>query len=295
MSKKNVETAKASTEETRLSDRRKFLGNLGKIGVAAAAVGAIGAEPLLGGKSSVAEAAVMPYNSGLRGVAAWQYRVDMADAEKLFVRPQADNGDAARYTDFSGNYSKALLHDGLGVPNRPAMLSLINAFTTARNEDFANIIVGTPGGGPNSRLNGPQVSLAYDLQGVDSHASLLPPAPTVRSAQTAAEQVEHYWAAIVRDVPFNDYDTDPLVGQAVAEMNNMSYLQSPANNQFPYPVTRQNLFRGRFLSGDGNVKGSVRIAIHGPADILRRSVPDTAISHLPAKRRGRQRLYDLGQ
>jgi hypothetical protein len=32
--------------------------------------------------------------------------------------------------------------------------------------------------------------LAFDLEGVDSHATALPPAPSVASAQTAAEQVE---------------------------------------------------------------------------------------------------------
>src|SRR4030095_3105002 len=28
-----------------------------------------------------------------------------------------------------------------------------------------------------------------------------------------------------------------------------------SNTQFPYPVTPQNLFRGRFYANDGNVKG----------------------------------------
>jgi len=38
-------------------------------------------------------------------------------------------------------------------------------------------------------------------------------------------------------------------------MNNLSFLRSAANNQFPYPVTPQNLFRGQFIPGDGNVQG----------------------------------------
>src|SRR5262245_62603774 len=38
-------------------------------------------------------------------------------------------------------------------------------------------------------------------------------------------------------------------------MNNLSFLKSSANNQFPYPVTPQNLFRGQFIPGDGNVQG----------------------------------------
>jgi len=135
------------------------------------------------------------------------------------------------------------------------LLSLRNAFASGNPAQFANIIVGTPGGGPNSKLNGPQLALAFDLEGVDSHATVIPPAPSVSSAQTAAEQVEHYWDALLADVPFTIYATNPMVGQAVADMNNMSFLSNAANQQFPYPVTRQNLFSRAVCSGDGNVQG----------------------------------------
>src|SRR4029434_10529489 len=93
------------------------------------------------------------------------------------------------------------------------------------------------------------------LEGLDSHATVIPASPTTRSSQTAADQAAHYRGSLLADVPFTDYGTDPLVGQAVADMNNMSFLSSPSNHQFPYPVTRQNLFRGQVLPGDGNVKG----------------------------------------
>src|SRR5207302_904641 len=45
------------------------------------------------------------------------------------------------------------------------------------------------------------------------------------------------------------------VAQACADLNNMSYVSGAENNQIPYPVTPQNLFRGKFTAGDGNVKG----------------------------------------
>jgi hypothetical protein len=179
----------------------------------------------------------------------------MAQAEKVNVGRQADNGDTARFTDFSCSFSKGLLHDGLGVPNTAAMLSLKNALASGNHEDFENIGVGTPVGGPNSKLNCPQGALAFDLEGLDSHATVIPPAPRIDSAQTAAEQVEHYWASLVADVPFTEYSSNALIGQAVADMNSMSFLSSAANKQFPNPVTRQNLFRGQFFPGDGNVQG----------------------------------------
>jgi hypothetical protein len=38
-------------------------------------------------------------------------------------------------------------------------------------------------------------------------------------------------------------------------MNNLSFLKSPKNAEYPFPLTPQNLFRGQIYSGDGNVLG----------------------------------------
>ena len=237
------------------SSRRKFISQAGIAGAATIAAATIPLEPLFGSRKSLAAAANTNSSASNRSNDCFNYRKDMALAQKINIGPQPDNGDAATFTDFSGNYSKALLHDSLGVPNGAAFTSMRKAFSTGKTSDFANIIVGNPGGGGNSKLNGPQGSLAFDLEGVDSHCTVIPPAPGVASAQTAAEQVEHYWGALLADVPFTEYATNALAGQAVADLNNMSFLGSAANKEFPYPVTRQNLFRGQFVPGDGNVKG----------------------------------------
>ena len=246
----------ANSEKPSVS-RRDFVKGAATIAAIAAAVPL---EPMFGGKEFSAKAAPAGNGSATGGAAnrandCFNYRKNMALANKINVGPQADNGDAATFTDFSWSYSKGLPHDYLGIPNAAAMQTLKNAFATGQPSDFANIIVGTPGGGPNSKLNGPQVALAFDLEGMDSHSTMIPPAPSVVSAQTAAEAVEHYWGSLLADVPFVEYGTNPLVGQAVADMNNMSFLSSPGNNLFPFPVTRTNLFRGQFLPGDGNVMG----------------------------------------
>ena len=235
--------------------RRKFLGNVSGVAVAAVTAGAIGLEPLLGGKESVADASVVPYSSEGREDKCFNYRVRTANAEKINVGQQPDNGDATRFTDFSGSYSKASLHDALGVPNAASWLSVKHALKTGEFEDFENIIVGTPGGGPNSKHNGPQGALALDLEGLDSHATVIPPAPSVTSNITAAEAVEHYWGAVLRDVPFDEYPTNSLVAQAVADMNRLSFLNGGQNFEYPFPVTPGNLFRGQFVPGDGNVQG----------------------------------------
>lgn len=231
--------------------RRNFVKGAAIAGVAAS----VPLTPLFGGRNSVAKASVVPYGSAARAAASLNYRKTTADSENIDVGTQPDNGDATQFTDFSGNYSKGLAHDALGVPNAASWLSLKNAMNTGNFADFENIIVGTPGGGSNSKLNGPQGALALDLEGIDSHASVIPPAPSVTSAQTAAEAVEHYWGALLADVPFTDYANNALVAQAVSDMNKLSFIKSSTNNQTPHPVTPQNLFRGQFFTGDGNVQG----------------------------------------
>ena len=233
--------------------RRNFVRSAATI---AAVASTVPLQPLLGDKKSVAEAEASEKSAAkTRMNECFNYRKTTAIEERINVGPQPDNGDADRFTDFSGSYSKALLHDSLGVPNSASWVSLRNAFSTGKATDFAHILVGTAGGGGNSKLNGPQGALAFDLEGLDSHCTVIPPAPSVTSAQTAAEQVEHYWGALLADVPFTEYATNPLAAQAVADLNNLSFLSSSANHEFPHPVTPQNLFRGQFAPGDGNVQG----------------------------------------
>ncbi|PYT01871.1 MAG: phosphoesterase [Acidobacteria bacterium] len=243
------------TDESNGVTRRRFIGGVG------AAVGAIGVAPLLGGKESTAEAAPAGGNGNAGSSAGparmndcFAYRRDAAIDSRINVT-QTGNGDLARYSDYSGIYSKGLYHDALGIPNAAAAASLLKAFQTGKQSDFNSILVGSPGGGGNSKLNGPQGALAFDLQGIDSHCTVIPASPTTSSASTAADQVEHYWGALLRDVNFTDYASNPLAIQACNDLNNMSYINGAGNTQVPYPVTPQNLFRGRIFSGDGNVKG----------------------------------------
>ncbi|MCP5420920.1 MAG: vanadium-dependent haloperoxidase [Gammaproteobacteria bacterium] len=54
----------------------------------------------------------------------------------------------------------------------------------------------------------------YDLQGPDSHALTMPPAPRLDSQELIAEMAEVYWMALLRDVPFSEWSTDPQIAQA---------------------------------------------------------------------------------
>jgi len=256
---KEENTSKTESERNRPdassdSSRRSFLGKMGGVTAAALAVG-IPLEPLFEGKHGQAEASVVNYNAYNRTNNSYNYRKNTALNEKIDVGVQPDNGDAARFSDFSGSWSKCLKHDALGIVNRASWLSLTHALQTGQWSDFENIQVGNPGGpGFTGTLNGPMGALAFDLEGLDPFATVIPPAPSVTSAQTAAEEVEHYWAALMRDVPFEQYPNNSIAAQACADLNNLSYVRSH-NSIFPYPVTPQNLFRGETVPGDGNVQG----------------------------------------
>ena len=243
----STETGQAGT-----ISRRGFVRGAATIATVAAA---IPLAPLLGGKESVAEASVITYGPAARALNSLNYREDTAVAEDISVGEAPDNGDSGLYTDFSWSYSKTLNHDSLGLPDPASWNSLASALTGGTFQDFENIIVGTPGGGPNSKLNGPQGSLAFDLEGLDSHATVLSPAPAVASNETAAEEVEHYWAALLRDVPFTQYGQSTVAAAAVQDLNNLKYISGPNNKEYPYPVTTQNLFRGQVTAGDANLAG----------------------------------------
>jgi hypothetical protein len=237
------------------SSRRSFMGKVGIGGAAAIALAAVPLEPLIEGKHGEVEASVVSYNERGRAGASYSYRVNTAQSEEINPGVLPDNGDYARFSDYSGSWSKCLPHTVLGIVNPTAYQSFVNALTTGRFQDFQNIVVGNPGGpGFTGTLNGPMGALAFDLEGLDSHATVIPPAPSVSSAQTAAEQVEHYWAALMRDVNFTDYATSSIASQACADLNSLSYVRS-TNSQFPYPVTPGNLFRGKIYSRDGALQG----------------------------------------
>ena len=242
---KTVEPDQSSTptRAPQNPSRRLFLGKMGGVAAVAATAGSIMLKPLLGGKDSVADASTIGYSSGTRASESYNYRVSTAQAEDINVGVQPDNGDISEFTDFSAQYSKALLHDSLGLPDSRSWSSMRNALTSGTFSAFQSIQVGTPGGGPNSKLNGPQGCLALDLEGLDSHAAVIPPNPSVASAQTAAEEVEHYWAALLRDVPFTQYGSSSVASQAVGDMNNLSYVNSGSNNEYPAPVTTRALIR----------------------------------------------------
>ena len=89
---------------TQLADRsrRAFLGRAGGLTAMAMAAGIVPLEPLLGGKTTEAEASDIVYSESNRSNNAFNYRKQEAQAEKISPPVAPDNGDFALYTDHSG-------------------------------------------------------------------------------------------------------------------------------------------------------------------------------------------------
>lgn len=229
-----------------ITNRRGFLGKLGKAAVVGASIGAVGAKPFLDAKSSTVLAQKTDGVGVTRAQKAYQWRSDVAlqgyQATPPLIR-HPRNEDELIYPNRIGNYSKGLPHNSNGEVNQAAYDQFLQAVNSGRSVDFEQI----PMGGVR-KLTSPQSGLAFDLQGGDAQSFVIPPAPAFASREIAAEIAENYWMALLRDVPFTDYPNNPIAAAAAADLTLFGNdLKAPkdANGQ----VTPNLLFRG-LTAGD---------------------------------------------
>jgi hypothetical protein len=171
------------------------------------------------------------------------------------AEPHPTNGDEEAYagSHFEGNFSKTLPLDNNGLTN-PNDYNLLLSAAAAGTQAAWDAV---PTGG-NGQLAGPLSPLVLQIEGSDSPVAATPfVPPSIRSAGGAAEMVELYWEAYLRDVPFIDYGTNSLVAQAAADMNRLSGFEGPT------PVTPQNLFRFPFIGAtDGPYVSQILFRSH---------------------------------
>jgi hypothetical protein len=171
---------------------------------------------------------------------AEKIRIAAAKADK-HIATQTDNDDEALYPEKWGSYSKGLAHDAKGDVKIRSYNSMLRALKTGNETDFDKIRLG--GTVP---LVDPQAGLAFTLEGGNPQSFELPAAPPLASAWRAGEAVEAYWMALLRDVPFSEYDSHPLAQAAIADIGKLSDFRGP---QEAGKVTAKTLFRG-FTPGD---------------------------------------------
>ena len=224
--------------------RRKFLGNVSTAAVVAITSGAIALEPLLGAERSAAREEENNRSTlVVRADEAREIRVKAANYERAVPIPRhPTSGDENRYADQSGTYTKGLPHDTFGRVDLTAFATLVTALKSGEHEDFEKIIMGGT-----RTLNCPQGGFAFDLEGTDAYqfgAPLVPAAPAAASDLSAVELLEHYWASLLRDVPFTQYASNTAAIQAAQETSGLSVYQGPRNGSGT--VTPDLLFRGAF-------------------------------------------------
>lgn len=209
---------------------------------------------------------------------AYKVRVAAAKANQdIPIPPHPTNGDEERYPNKIGSDSRGLPHNKLGEVDLKAYESLTKAVTTHNHDDFEKVILG----GTRKLVNA-QGPLAISLEGCNPVQISVPPPATLASPERAAEAVEIYWQALLRDVPFHKLQNnteDPLVLAAVEELNKLSAFKGPKQNG---RVTPQSLFRGSVTYVDKNDK-SGRTAKHvtAPGVLVGPHISQFALQNIP--------------
>lgn len=165
-----------------------------------------------------------------------------------FIHP--DNGDEEKYKDrnYIGSYTKALPHNT--TLNQQTTGEVV---TSAYRKYLKALRLGTfaaldliPLGGT-AKLANPLAAYAFELEGIDPQGLTMPVAPAFDSQQEISEIAEVYWQALTRDVPFSQYDSNPLIQAAATDLSRFCDFRGPKDSSAQ--VTTRTLFRGG-LPGD---------------------------------------------
>lgn len=193
------------------------------------------------------------------------------EAAKLEINPQRHpcNGDEACFDGrplpgddrrcgdefaklYIASFTKGLPHNNLGEVDRDAYCALLRAIASGEPDDFEQVKLGCP---PMSRmLENPQAAFAFDLEGADSHALVMKPAPSFDSEWEIAEIAENYWMALARDIPFTEYETNPLIKEAADDLSKYECFFGPTNPTYlfrgTYPGDQEGPYISQFLYRD---------------------------------------------
>ena len=196
--------------------------------------------------------------------------------------PHISNQEESRYRDGMGqlthlaNFTKGLPHNvNTGIIVDPQdYQQFVRGINSGDVRDFKVTPLGPPGMdrvefpewqsqiARESQKDGQDISvrawesqgagLTFDLQGPDAQAVTMPPAPTLDSQELVTEMIEVYSMALLRDVPFIEFENSPQVQTAIERLNNSTWIRSPNSlnlspaekKRLRKPFTPQTVFRG---------------------------------------------------
>lgn len=176
-------------------------------------------------------------------------------SQLAFDRPATQhksNGDEERYAGahFAMSFTKGLEHNSSN--------GLINdsndfiAFRSAINNGIVNAFTTSVRSAQNKqrKWEAPTAGVVYDLQGPDSQAVTMPPAPALGSNELAYEMAEIYELALLRDVLLSEFNdvANATIAASLNRLNNINYDVTGAEGRVRKNVngniTGQTAFRG---------------------------------------------------
>lgn len=160
--------------------------------------------------------------------------------QRSTIATTGSNNDETDFPDRIGNYHKGLPHNGLGEVVPAAYQTLLDATVTPTPGEFPAIRT-TIGANCGRKLTNPQSGLATDREGPTTSNMKMRSAPKVNSREAAAEAVELYWMALLRDVHFTQFANNDLVETAAAELSGLTDFTGP---KIGGRVTPESIFRG---------------------------------------------------
>ena len=141
-----------------------------------------------------------------------------------------NNGDEDRYAsaNYAMNFTKGLEHDpatGL-IKEANDFRAFRQAIDNGYVDAFTTSVPSSPEKAETRKWEAPTAGLVYDLQGPDSQAVTMAPAPALGSTELAYEMAEVYELALLRDTLLTDLEdgaTNANVTEAITRLNKIGY------------------------------------------------------------------------
>ncbi|CAN0418201.1 unnamed protein product, partial [Ascophyllum nodosum] len=155
-----------------------------------------------------------------RGKVTFEKRVEIAKGE-LAVGPTChlNNGDEANVPNFVGQFHKSLPHDELGQVDPAAYQLLLDCIESNDINVCDQVPSGVESGG--RKLVNPLGGGGHQVDGADSDNVFIQMPDNLLSERLAAQQIEVYWMALLRDIPFSQYGKENFVMRAAENIQNL--------------------------------------------------------------------------
>jgi len=190
------------------------------------------------------------------------------------------NDDEAKYKNqnFVGSFTKGLPHDEAGRVDPEQFKRFRVAIHTGDFWSDRDLQLGKTGAWrvvdvsaknkkkPLRGWEAPSSGLTFEMHGPDSHSVTMPPAPELGSDQLTFELAEVYWLALLRDIPFSEFQQGAdcsQIQEALQHLNALPWLQQGMPTA-PGLERRKRKLRGQTLDAQTVFRGATPGDLAGP-------------------------------